>query len=288
MARKRRSSTPKPKPDAPSELGADLVVCIGDLHAGSTVALIPPMCPLLDDGWWDHNAIQAWLWECWGRFWEDVKRIVAGRRFALVVNGDAIEGLHHRTMQVVHADPGCHIKIAAMLLREHAKNASKVYLTRGTEAHVGHSAESGLGSMIGAEKHPASDTHAPYHWLIRHRKSRLLMSVKHHMSTTSRHALEASGMGIHLAEERMQCANAGWPMPDVVIRSHRHIPGMIQNSSGAYFVSLPAWQALTSYGWKVVPNAIPVVGGAVVDLSGDEARVQLLRYKAKSSPIVEI
>lgn len=246
------------------------------------------MCPLLDDGWWHHNAIQAWIWECWGRFWEDVYRIVGDRRFALVVNGDAIEGLHHRTMQVVHDDPGCHIKIAAMLLKEHAQRASKVYITRGTEAHVGHSSESGLGSMIGAEKHPAGDTYAPYHWLIRHRKSGLVMSVKHHMTTTSRHSLEGSAMGIQLAEERMQCANAGWQMPDVVVRSHRHIPGHLQNSSGASFIALPAWQALTSYGWKVVPNAIPILGGAIVDLSGDEARTTMLRYKAKTSPIVEL
>jgi len=237
-----------------------LLVIVSDLHCGSTVALCPPDYVMNDDGTWGQNAIQRWIWEHWLRFGRWVDDYTAGRPFVLLVNGDAIEGVHHGTKEVVHADPGVHVGMAVDCLRPLARRASRTYIVRGTGAHVGHSSENAIGRSIGAVE--VGGVWARQHWLFRVGDS--VVSAKHHIGTSVRRSLRGTQLSANLEEERAECAAAGWPMPDVLVRSHRHCYGHYQTEDAQIIVT-PAWQALTEYGWKVVPNAIPSIGGVIVD-----------------------
>lgn len=255
----------KPNLSGAARREPQLLVVVSDLHAGSTVGLCPPDCPLLDDGCWTLNPVQAWIWGLWQEWLIFVRSVVENQPFALLVNGDAIEGVHHKSKQVVHADPGVHGRIASMLLRPLASKACATYMVRGTEAHVGHSAECGIGEAIGAEVHPDTGVHAAHHWLIE--IAGCLVSAKHHIGTSQRLGLQATQLGMQLAEEQLACHRAGHRVPQVVIRSHRHTFGEFTEGR-SMLVTTPAWQALTSFGWKVVPSAIPQLGGVVLDWRG--------------------
>jgi hypothetical protein len=239
-----------------------LLVVVSDLHCGSTVALCPPEYPMLDDGEWGLNAIQRWIWDRWTSFGHWVEDYARGRPYVLLVNGDAIEGVHHGTKEVVHADTGVHVSIAVDCLRPLASKASRTYVVRGTGAHVGHSAEHAIGRAIGAVD--ADGVYSRHHWLFR--VGPTVVSAKHHIGTSVRRSLRGTQLSIHLEEERAECAAAGYQVPDLVIRSHRHCYGHYQTED-AQIVVTPAWQALTGFGWKVVPNAIPTIGGVILDWS---------------------
>lgn len=239
-----------------------VMVVVSDLHCGSTVGLCPPDYPMLDDGHWKLNPVQRWIWDNWMEFVHWVDEYTKGRDYVLLVNGDAIEGVHHGTKQIVHADTGVHISIAVDCLRPLAAKASRTYVVRGTGAHVGHSSEHAIGRALNAVD--VDGVYAQQHQMFR--VASTIVSAKHHIPATSRRALRGSALSIHLEEERAECAAAGWQMPDLVVRSHRHVYGHYESENAGIIVT-PAWQTLTDHGWKVVPSAIPSIGGVIVDWS---------------------
>lgn len=240
----------------------DCLVVISDPHVGSTVGLCPPMTELADGSGYIPNPIQEWIWSQWLEFRIHLKEKLHGRRWGLVLNGDLIDGVHHKTTQVIHPDVGIHIRTAIEVLDPLAKEAVYTYVVRGTESHVGTS-ESTIGKVIGAL--PVGKEHSAHHWLID--VNGCLVSAKHHIGSTARTWTRATALGASLANERLEAANGGRRLPNVILRAHRHVPGLYKDPSGMIVVT-PAWQALTSYGWKVVPDAIPWVGGVILDWKG--------------------
>jgi len=179
-----------------------------------------------------------------------------------------VEGVHHKTKEVIHHDPGVHIACAIKCIEPLAAKASLVFATKGTPAHVGHSSELAIGSAIKAVADPNHDdetAHAAGDWQIQ--TGSHLMSVWHHCSATSREWLESGEYSRAIAHERAQCLRADHPIPSVFVRAHRHVPGIFQSPSGLMVVT-PAWQLLTSFGRKVVPGSRCFVGGCIIDLSG--------------------
>ena len=220
--------------------------------------------PLLDDGFWGLNKIQEWLWARWLAFQQAVLELAGPDPFDLLVNGDAIEGRHHGTTQLVHADPSVQARIAVGCLKPLAELANRVFLTVGTNVHVG-SSEYSIGDKLNAEKHPDTDLRAAQNWQIDY--NGCLVSARHHIGTSGRAALYATQLSVRLAEERTQALNAGHRVPDFLVRSHRHTAGYYASGS-AGIITTPAWQVLTEHGHKVVGDAVPVVGGFFLDWRG--------------------
>lgn len=240
----------------------DCLVVISDLHIGSTLALCPDMTELADGSHYLPNPVQAWIWEQWIAFRCHLKERLHGRRWGLVINGDLIDGVHHKTKEVIHPDVGIQVKTAIEVLEPVAKDAAYTYVVRGTESHVGTS-ETAIGRAIGAMT--AGKEHSAHHWLID--VNGCLVSAKHHIGSTARTWTRATALGASLANERLEALNARRDIPNVLLRAHRHVPGLYKDPSGMLIVT-PAWQALTSYGWKVVPDAVPWVGGVILDWKG--------------------
>lgn len=243
----------------------ETLVLVSDLHCGSTRAVLPP--GLFDeDGREMHlNKPQEWLWARWGEFVEWVNGQVGGDDFGLVVNGDAIEGVHHRGGQVVSTDTAIHTAIAENVLADLTDAAGKVWMVRGTEAHVGRSAEAGLALSFGAEKNRDENTYSFDRLTLS--VNGCVLTIAHHFPASCRIALYATQLGVQLAEAQAQAARHGERVPHVVVGSHRHTYGMYCDSKGMS-VTLPPWQLLTRFGYKVVPYATPAVGGAILDWRG--------------------
>lgn len=240
------------------------LVVISDLHCGSTLGLLPPGFVTHEGQEVVANAAQAYLWDCWLAFWAKANAITGGR-YSLLVNGDLVEGCHHKSTQVISPDPGDHMAAAIQALRPAAAGAEAVYVVEGTECHTG-GMEHAIARELAATRDPATGRHAWPRLELKLARAHLVAS--HHMPTTKRPYLEASGLGLELNTERLEAMRGGHAVPSVVIRSHRHKYGAFSDESGL-LVATPPWQLLTRFGHKVVPAASCHIGGVILTFDGD-------------------
>jgi hypothetical protein len=265
----------------PAPRGIRVAVFISDIHAGSTVAVMPPKVTLAEGTEVRQNKLQAWFWERWldMQVWLDDE--LGGAPFALILNGDLIEGDHHRTDQIVSRNIGDHLAIAEEVLAPIASRAAKVFITRGTECHVG-DAEAALAHKFGAEKDPETG---------RQVFDRLTLDLcgvrtvaRHHVTTSSRPWLESNGLGIELAAEQLNAARNGEPIPRILAVAHRHTPGDVQTTEGLCFAT-PAWQGLTRHGHKVVGSARCKPGAYLLDWrSVPDGQMPIVRRRIYEAP----
>ena len=135
-----------------------IVVCVGDTHCGSTVGLCPPEGLELDDeGLYLPSKAQNWLWNNWEEAWGKIKSVKRKNKKAklhLILNGDLIDGDHHRTTQIATGLTGVHIKCAMESLRVPlALKPQSIHILRGTPSHVGRAggSEEGIARALSAE-----------------------------------------------------------------------------------------------------------------------------------------
>lgn len=237
------------------------VVVVSDLHAGSTLALLPPGFVTLEGSPVHQNAIQKWLWECWLKAGEWIDNLVGSDPWALVFLGDLTENVHHRTTQVVSPDFADHIEAARQLASPLAKKATKTFVVRGTNCHV-LNAEVAIARQIGGEHN--ADLGIPV-W------DRLTLDVsgtrcvfRHHIGSTVRRGLAGTQLSMQLAEEQVESAANGEDIPRVLCCAHRHKFGVYEDNSGMCVVS-PCWQGLTNFAHKIVSPARTTPGVFALD-----------------------
>ena len=238
-----------------------VVVVIADPHCGSTVGLCPPDFPIHDGATYRLNKQQEWLWAQYTDFLEWKARIIGSDPFILVVNGDAVEGEHHRSKQVISTDTGVMTACAIDVLARAATGAAGVYITHGTEAHVGHSTESQIGFSLGAQRAP-DGYFFRQRWLLE--INGVLCSFRHHMTTTKRKHLEAGAMSAEAGNEQLNAARYGHPVPRVMCRAHRHLYGSYEDGF-CTFVASPPWKLLDNFVHKVAAGTIAAVGAYMLD-----------------------
>lgn len=227
------------------------VVVLSDFHVGSTKAMIPPGFTTLEGNEVKMNGMQEWLWMCWLRANDFIADVVDGQPFALVLNGDLIEGIHHGTKEIWSPKIEDQFEAAIDVLSPLAKRAAVTFVIRGTECHVGDK-EDALAKVLGA---------APDHQAGRPAFDRLTLDLngvrhvwRHHIGTTVRRGLAGTQLSANLAEEQVEAVNNGEPIPRFVGCAHRHKFGLYQDNNGMCAVS-PPWQGLTRFGHKVVSQA---------------------------------
>ena len=203
-----------------------------------------------------ENYHQRWLWDCWQDMERGVLARMKGRRFALIVNGDCTEGIHHRSPEVVSTRIEAHVQMAVVALSRLANAATKRYVVKGTECHV-LDMENLVAERIQAESGKARDK-----WLVG--INGCLIDAAHHIGPTSRAYLEASGMGINMGNARLNYARCGHEIPKVYLRGHRHCGGWFSDGSGIMGIT-GGWQFLTRHGHKVVTDSLPTPTALLFD-----------------------
>ena len=257
-------------------MGISKVVVISDLHCGSAVGLLPPGMDETEDTLaLAQNKVQQWLWSCWEDFttrW--LPGVIDGSDYALVVNGDLIDGMHHGTTQVI-PDLVIQAKIARRILLPLAMGADQTYVIRGTECHTMQS-ETIIGEWLDAKQEPTTKSYA---W------DNLTLNVKgcpvsfsHHITTAAKPWSESAALANHLIAEQFRAHNRGWKTPKVVVRSHRHVYGSFENGSGMIVVT-PSWQAMTRYAKAVTADNVSTIGGVVLDFNGDDGDLPTVHRK---------
>lgn len=260
------------------------VLFISDLHSGCRLALCPPKGIRLDDGGkYTPSPLQKKLWAMWREFWDEwVPEATNGEPFDLVMNGDALNGTPHQAKSNISdnwADQH-HICRELMVPVLENKKLRDYYHIRGTEAHVGKSAEHEEILAESLDAKPNEEGMYSRYDLWKKIGTNKLIHALHHIGTTGSQSYEASAVCKELVEEFAEAARWRNTPPDVIVRSHRHrayeigmpvgTPVGDKYSTGrAFAVVTPCWQGKTAFVWKIPGGRLstPQFGGVLVHYS---------------------
>ncbi|HYF35617.1 MAG TPA: hypothetical protein VD994_10035 [Prosthecobacter sp.] len=235
---------------------------LSDIHCGSTYGLLPPGFTTLEGNEVKQNGLQKWLWDCWldaTNLW--LSQILGSDLFILIVNGDAMEGRHHKTKEVISPDDGDDLEASIQVLEPLAKRAAATFVVEGTECHT-HNLENVLGRRIGARKCEDTGHHSFRRLDLTIAGTRII--AQHHIATSARTWTEATALGAFLANEQLEAVNNGEAIPRVLLSAHRHRFGCYETANAVSIVT-PPFQGLTRHGRKVVPSARTRPGIVVLD-----------------------
>jgi len=145
-----------------------------------------------------------------------------------------------------------------------------LFIVRGTEAHVGASAqeEERLAQRLGA----IQDEEGRYSrwdlWKYLGGEAKIGHFL-HHIGTTGSQSYETTAVHKELIEAFVESARTRERPPDYVVRSHRHryAKTEIPTSDGdAISCVTPGWQLKTPFSWKIAGarQTLPQIGGIVI------------------------
>jgi len=237
------------------------------------------------------SKFQLKMWAFWTEFWTVwVPEVTRGEPYAVLHNGDAIDGVHHGATNQWSHNMEDQVDHAYKILQPIADAAEGGYYhVRGTEAHVGKSAnfEEQLAKRLGAR--PSSEGQYA-RWDLWKRVGSALVHCLHHIGTTGSSAHESSAVNAEMTAEYVEAARWGNEPPDYVVRSHRHRSIAVDlNSSKGYAAGIvtPAWQGKTPFAWKV-PGArlsVPQFGGVLIRQGDEEHYYRRKVWSIERSPV---
>jgi hypothetical protein len=204
-----------------------------------------------------------------------------------VVNGDIIEGVHHRTSQLHTVNTNEHRRIAYAALEPLIKLSEQVYIVRGTPSHTGPSGkhEEAFGEDIGA----VMDDNRHSWWHLPLDVNGVRFDISHHgrmgrLPHTKPNALNGLAIAT-IAEYSM----SGDKPPHVVIRSHLHQFADSGLNYPTRVIATPGWQLITGYVHKVAPGSIADTGGLIfVCYPGGTYDLDVVRFRPKRRKPVKV
>lgn len=247
------------------------LVVISDTHCGCKLGLCPRDGIQLDDGGvYQPSKIQQQVWGMWEEFWgEWVPSVTHGEPYAVVHNGDAIDGVHHNSTTQISHNLGDQAAIAHNILKPVVEACEgRYYHIRGTEAHVGKSGvdEERLAKQLGAV--PNEDGQFARYELWKEVGDGLV-HLLHHIGTTSSSAHESSAVNAELTAEFVEACRWNERPPNVIVRSHRHRNIEIKIPIANHYaisVVTPGWQCKTPFAYKIAGARLapPQFGGIII------------------------
>ena len=261
----------------------DLWAVVSDPHCGSTLGLCPSDGVELDDG--GHylpSAAQRKLWDCWLDFWKTVRaRRRKGDRFRVVINGDWVDGDHHRTGQIVSKNlAATQHEIAVRALHPAIRlNPETIVVIRGTEAHVGASAEfeERAAREVKALRCPATSGWSWWHFQAL--SQGVLLDFAHHGSV-GRLPWTRPNAAVSLAARiALAAAKQGGRAPDLAIRSHMHQGAdSYDHVKPTRVIQTRGWQLSTSFVHRIAAGSLPEIGGLLIACEGGRYEVEKVEF----------
>lgn len=251
-----------------------LVVCLSDMHSGSSVALFPDKLYKFN---LERNHTptekQKRMYKHFVRCATEAKLLRKNKRMLIVHNGDSVEGYHHRTTQVLTTVPeeqrDLHIYLMRKFLKysgfDHSLGDKLIYI-KGTEVHTLESEEK-IAETLNAELLIAHDfmdldINGRRFWFT------------HQGANSQDGANEGDSLRNWLKRIYWTQVNRRRYVPDMVVMGHFHKPSynvyVQRRDSGFHILHgmiLPSWQMKTRYAFSSVPTTINEIGAAFVEVS---------------------
>lgn len=199
-----------------------------------------------------------------------------------VVNGDALDGDHHGTAQIVSRNLASTQHAIAMATFQPmlALKPSAIVIIRGTEAHVGRSAEyeERLAEDLGAEQ---TETGTYSHWHFQAETGGTVLDFAHHGSVGKMPHTRTNPLGSLAIRITHAAARAGTRCPDVAFRSHMHQWGDTGDNYPVRVIQMAGWQLSTAFVHRIAAGSTPEIGGLIVRCEKGEAVVSKVKYPWK-------
>lgn len=271
-------------------------IVISDTHFGCKLGLCPPYVQFDEGGNYVPSKLQQSMWGWWLEFWSDwVPKVTKGADYIVVHNGDAIDGVHHNSVTQISNNYNTQLSIGLEVLQPIVDNkkCKQYFHIRGTEAHVGPSAqyEEMLAKKLGA----IPDENGNYaRWDMWLNMAGALIHFTHHVGTTSSAAYESTAVYKELVEAYNESGRYGDRPPDCVVRSHRHRQMEIRVSTEmGYGISAvtPGWQLKTPFTYRIGMgrSSMPQIGGYLIRCNEEEHIYTRFKvWKIKRSPEVVV
>jgi hypothetical protein len=247
-------------------------------------------------GTYQASELQVTMYRLWREFWDVwVPEVTRGEPFDLVHNGDALDGVHHRSTTQISHNLEDQQRIAeavlAPIVKQCKQSGGTYYHIRGTEAHVGPSGEyeERLARTLGAKPNREGQYARFDLWKRVGGPDGPLVHLLHHIGTTASAAHEASAVNAELTAEYVEAARWGREPPDYIVRSHRHRSIAVDiNSAKGYAAAVvtPAWQLKTPYVWKIPGARLsePQLGGVMIRQGDEEHYYRRKVWSMERSP----
>lgn len=269
------------------------IAVVSDVHAGSTVALCPPKISLDDGGEYVASKAQRWLWACWRDYWRTVERTrdALGAELYAVFNGDLTEGDHHHTTQILSGNPTAQAAVVDACMKiPLALNPDRLWVIRGTEAHVGPSAcfEERIAKGLLKDRRPVvecAETGTASHWHARLEVQGVRLDIAHHGSIGAR-AWTRNNVTNNLAADLFyNHCKAGVPYPHLALRAHMHQWADTGTAHPVRVLQSGAFQLKTAFTHRIdTRGKLAEIGGYLIVIQDGTADVRRIEFTPEVTP----
>jgi hypothetical protein len=234
-----------------------------------------------DGGTYRSSKGQRWLWRNWLSFWDDVSTDAEKHKATVwtVFNGDLVDvNGKHMTSQTISQNDADVFRMAIDTLEPALDISERVFVIRGTAAHVRSSAsmEEKVACDIGAEK--CGDQYSWWELLLE--CEGVLYDIRHHGPLGR--LPHTRGNALNRRAVELMLLYAGRRMPDVGVQNHNH---HFSTSSDEYPIKIyaqPAWQLKTEFATRIgVVEPADIGGMYFVNAKGEYDPV-VKRYKPEA------
>lgn len=270
-----------------------LVAKTNDHHCGSTVAVCPPEVRLDDGGYYGASPEQLWLWQCYGDFWEKVaeKRERENAELVAVFNGDLTDGNHHGTTQIMSGNPNAQAAaVNACMKVALDKKPSRIYMVRGTEAHVGPSAahEERIADGLRRDGRPiVSDpkTGNASWWHCHQTFEGVRVDIAHHGRTGQREHTRGGAAVLHAHDILMSYVKRNDLPPHLALRAHHHRFNDSYDACPVRVITNGAWQLATAYVHRKCTDTLADIGGLLITMQDGEYEAEKVHFPPKDGSV---
>lgn len=247
------------------------ITVLSDLHINSTVGLCSEIVKLDDGGSYRSSKNQDWLRESYYHFLKFLVPYNAGAdKRVLVINGDIVDyPSKYSSHQNITKNTSDIIKHSLELLSLANGSDTRIFVVRGTEAHVGNAGEveETIAREIEAEVDEVTGLHS--RWNLQLDVNGCLIDFAHHGRIGGRPWNRNSPLYSLGAEMIVEAEKNSRVYPDLVIRSHHHTYADTENALPVRVIQTPCWQLNTAYAHRMGFVNQPSVGGLVILVDED-------------------
>lgn len=197
------------------------------------------------------SRVQSALLKFWRSVLADVKDHAKGHDLIVCLGGDLVDGVgHHGTTQTI-GDVNDQKALAVQLLLPLVSASKMAYALLGTDAHVGPSGQedASVAKELGIR--------TAYRWRLDYGGK--LLDWAHHTGL-GRLPWTRESVLVRLGNKTIiECLERGQRVPDLILRHHVHAYARV-HVKGTDVVTVPGWQAATSYTRKIAPADLLTVG----------------------------
>lgn len=252
-------------------------VNFGDTHCGSTTAIFPNYKMYFK---YDEKNIipyeptpdQTRIYEHMMNCADHIRANSVDTKMVVVVNGDAIDGNHHGSIQVISGNPKHHSEIFVEIMDVFldrsgfsVKNGDELHFISGTESHTGWE-EYGISNHY-------SHMGAQYHDELMMDINGNLCAWTHQGAKPGKGTNEENPIRNFARDLYWDCIKENRQPPHLAYSSHFHKAGYAIYNDGyrhtIHYQTLPSWQGKTRFGLRASPFQRNDIGMTVTEIKED-------------------